>query len=72
MKKKKENMTNKGGNLDQPNVSRSQLILDRVYFFDNVDLQKEGITKLKKAELLELIQGLNKQMIDSTDSWDGG
>ena len=37
-----------------------------------IDLDKEGITKLTKEELLILIGKLNENMISSTENWDGG
>lgn len=41
-------------------------------FFDDVNLDEIGISKLSKKELLELIKVLNKNMIKSTEYWDGG
>ncbi len=52
--------------------SRPQLIIEQVDFFDKVNIGEAGILKLTRVELIELILLLNKQMVDSTDNWDGG
>lgn len=42
------------------------------WYSKTIDLEEEGITGLTKEELLELIHELNRNMISSTDNWDGG
>lgn len=71
-RKTKAQPTSKSGNAAKLPVSRSRLIAEQFDWFDPVDFVEAKVDKLTKAELLELLHILNKQMIDSTENWDGG
>ena len=70
-KEKNVEPTSESGNDAKPIVSRSRIVAE-LDWFDPIDFADANIQKLTKAELLELLQMLNKQMIDSLENWDGG
>ena len=57
--------------LHQNDVNRIHFVAN-LNWFDPIDFSDENIQKLTKSEMIELLQMLNKEMIDSLDNWDGG
>ncbi len=53
-------------------IIETKILNNEIDIFSCIDLEKTGITKLTKSDLLELIKIINKIAIDSSEFWDGG
>jgi len=42
------------------------------FFFNTIDIVQYELNTLNRMQLLIVIQELNRQMISSTDNWEGG